>query len=30
MVLVFARPFPHNEHHMFEAFSTLFYASLVD
>jgi len=30
MVLVFAQHFPHNEHHLFEAFSTLFYASLVD
>jgi CubicO group peptidase (beta-lactamase class C family) len=30
MVLVFAQHFPHNEHHMFEVFSTLFYASLVD
>jgi CubicO group peptidase (beta-lactamase class C family) len=30
MVLVFTQHFPHNEHHLFEAFSTLFYASLVD
>lgn len=30
LALVFAQHFPHNQHQMFQAFSTLFYASLVD
>jgi hypothetical protein len=30
LALVFTQHFPHDEHRMFHAFSTLFYASLVD